>query len=156
MKFVLNGGLIIGTCDGANIEITREIGEDNIFLFGNLAEDVEDLRHAHFYSEFHLDPMLERVFKTIQQGVFGDAGQFSALVNSIVEHGDYYLVSDDFKSYVDTQKLIDEAYKNQEEWLTKTITSVARMGFFSSDRCIDEYAEMIWNVEPLPPKSQNA
>jgi starch phosphorylase len=152
MKFVLNGGLIIGTCDGANIEITREVGEDNIFLFGNLSEDVEDLRHAHNYSGFHLDPMLERVFKTIKEGRFGDAGQFSALVNSIVDHGDYYLVSDDFKSYVDTQNLIDEAYKNQEEWLTKTITSVARMGFFSSDRCIDQYAEEIWNVEPLAPK----
>jgi starch phosphorylase len=170
MKFVLNGGLIIGeyiiiqantpphtdpslgTCDGANIEITREVGEDNIFLFGNLSEDVEELRHSHFYSEFNLDPMLERVFKTIKEGTFGDAGQFSALVNSIVEHGDYYLVSDDFKSYIDTQALIDEAYKNQEEWLTKTITSVSRMGFFSSDRCIDEYATEIWNVEPVVPK----
>lgn len=96
--------------------------------------------------------MLERVFKTIKEGTFGDANQFSALVNSIVEHGDYYLVSDDFKSYVDTQGLIDEAYKNQEEWLTKTITSVSRMGFFSSDRCIDEYATEIWNVEPVVPK----
>jgi starch phosphorylase len=125
----------------------REIGEDNIFLFGNLAEDVEDLRHAHFYGEFHLDPQLKRVFDAIRSGTFGDAGQFSALVDSIVEHGDYYLVSDDFKSYLDTQKLIDEAYRDQESWLTKTITAVARMGFFSSDRCIDEYAEMIWNVE---------
>lgn len=156
MKFVLNGGLIIGTCDGANIEITREVGDENIFLFGNLAEDVEDLRHAHFYSEFKLDPLLERVFQVIREGMFGDAGQFSALVNSIVEHGDYYLVSDDFKSYVDTQKLIDEAYGNQEEWLGKTITAVARMGFFSSDRCIDEYAEMIWNVEPLKPQANGA
>ena len=100
--------------------------------------------------------MLQRVFDTIKQGTFGDAGQFSALVNSIVDHGDYYLVSDDFKSYIDTQKLIDEAYKNQEEWLTKTITSVARMGFFSSDRCIEEYATEIWNTEPLnPPKETN-
>ncbi|KAK5135683.1 Non-essential glycogen phosphorylase [Meristemomyces frigidus] len=155
MKFVLNGGLVIGTCDGANIEITREVGEDNIFLFGVLSEDVEDLRHAHFYSEFNLDPMLSHVFETIRSGIFGDAGQFSALVNSIVEHGDYYLVSDDFKSYIDTHKLIDEAYKDQETWLTKTITSVSRMGFFSSDRCIDEYAEMIWNVEPLTPPKQN-
>ncbi|EME47100.1 glycosyltransferase family 35 protein [Dothistroma septosporum NZE10] len=155
MKFVLNGGLIIGTCDGANIEITREVGEDNIFLFGNLSEDVEDLRHSHMYGDFHLDPMLEKVFETIKKGTFGDAGQFSSLVNSIVDHGDYYLVSDDFKSYIDTQKLIDEAYKNQEEWLTKTITSVSRMGFFSSDRCIDEYAEMIWNIEPVKPAQQN-
>jgi len=152
MKFVLNGGLIIGTCDGANIEITREIGENNIFLFGNLAEDVDDLRHAHLYGTYQLDPGLAEVFDAIKSGMFGDAGNFSALVNGIVEHGDYYLVSDDFNSYCKTHDLIDEAYQNQDEWLTKTITSVARMGFFSSDRCIDEYAEMIWNVEPLAPK----
>ncbi|KAK5175481.1 Non-essential glycogen phosphorylase [Saxophila tyrrhenica] len=155
MKFVLNGGLIIGTCDGANIEITREVGDDNIFLFGNLAEDVEDLRHGHFYGGFEIDPQLKRVFETVRNGTFGDAGQFSALVNSIVEHGDYYLVSDDFKSYIDTQKLINEAYKQQDEWLTKTITAVARMGFFSSDRCIEEYANEIWNCEPLPPPEKN-
>ncbi|CAI6230988.1 unnamed protein product [Periconia digitata] len=149
MKFCLNGGLIIGTCDGANIEITREIGEQNIFLFGNLAEDVDELRHAHLYQEYQLDADLANVFDAIHSGTFGDAGSFTALVNGIVEHGDYYLVSDDFASYIETQKLIDESYKNTEEWTTKAITSVARMGFFSSDRCIDEYAEAIWNIEPL-------
>ncbi|KAF2817350.1 glycosyl transferase [Mytilinidion resinicola] len=151
MKFVINGGLIIGTCDGANIEITREIGENNIFLFGNLAEDVEELRHSHMYGTYTLDPSLAAVFDSIQSGTFGDAGAFTSLVNGIVDHGDYYLVSDDFASYCKTQDLIDEAYRNQDEWLTKAITSVARMGFFSSDRCIDEYAEMIWNTEPLVP-----
>ncbi|KAK6440805.1 Non-essential glycogen phosphorylase [Oleoguttula sp. CCFEE 5521] len=156
MKFVLNGGLVIGTCDGANIEITREVGEENIFLFGNLAEDVEDLREAHHKQGFELDPLLKRVFETIRSGTFGDAGQFSALVDSIVDHGDYYLVSDDFKSYIDTQGLIDQSYAKQEEWVTKTILSVARMGFFSSDRCIDEYAEMIWNIEPLKPEANGA
>ena len=79
--------------------------------------------------------------------MFGDAGQFNALLNAIADHGDYYLVSDDFKSYIDTQNMIDEAYKNQAEWLTKSITAVARMGFFSSDRCIEEYAQEIWNTE---------
>ncbi|KAF2101360.1 glycosyl transferase [Rhizodiscina lignyota] len=152
MKFVLNGGLIIGTCDGANIEITREVGENNIFLFGNLAEDVDELRHAHLYGTYELEPSLSHVFDAIRSGMFGDAGAFSALVNGIVDHGDYYLVSDDFASYCKTHEMIDEAYRNQEEWITKCITSVARMGFFSSDRCIDEYAESIWNVEPLAPK----
>ncbi|MCJ1365420.1 Non-essential glycogen phosphorylase [Acarospora aff. strigata] len=154
MKFVLNGGLIIGTCDGANIEITREIGESNIFLFGNLAEDVEDLRHAHNYSGTHastIDPDLRRVFDSIRSGTFGDAGNFSALITAILDHGDYYLVSDDFHSYVQTQELVDRAYADQEEWVRKCITSVARMGFFSSDRCIVEYAETIWNLEPLAP-----
>lgn len=151
MKFVLNGGLIIGTCDGANIEITREIGDSNIFLFGNLAEDVENLRHDHRFGSFTLDPDLAKVFDAINSGTFGDAGRFSALCNSIIDHGDYYLVSDDFSSYIKTHALVDEAYKNQDEWISKCITSVSRMGFFSSDRCIQEYADMIWNVEPLPP-----
>ncbi|KAJ4289023.1 Non-essential glycogen phosphorylase [Kalmusia sp. IMI 367209] len=156
MKFCLNGGLIIGTCDGANIEITREIGEQNIFLFGNLAEDVDDLRHAHLYNHYELEPGLAKVFDEIHKGRFGDAGAFTALINGIVEHGDYYLVSDDFASYVQTQELIDEAYKNTEEWTTKAILTVARMGFFSSDRCIDEYAESIWNIEPLVPGKEDA
>ena len=169
MKFVLNGGLIIGTCDGANvrtrlhhrviplifsqIEITREIGENNIFLFGNLAEDVEDLRHKHVYGKAEIDPDLQKVFEAMQGGMFGDQAAFSALVSAIVDHGDYYLVSDDFHSYLETHKLIDEAFKDQEEWTSKTITSVARMGFFSSDRCIQEYADTIWNTEPLHPET---
>nr|KMM66916.1 glycogen phosphorylase 1 [Coccidioides posadasii RMSCC 3488] len=151
MKFVLNGGLIIGTCDGANIEITREVGEQNIFLFGNLAEDVDDLRHAHVYnpSSIEFDPDLRAIFDCILSGKFGSAEEFSAIIDSIVDHGDYYLVSDDFHSYIETQGLVDDAYKNQDGWVEKCIQSVARMGFFSSDRVISEYAESIWNVEPV-------
>ncbi|RDW92008.1 alpha-1,4 glucan phosphorylase [Coleophoma crateriformis] len=155
MKFVLNGGLIIGTCDGANIEITREVGENNIFLFGNLSEDVDELRHAHTYGRHELDPSLAKVFDSIKSGTFGDVNSFSALVGAIEDHGDYYLVSDDFLSYIQTQDLVDQAYKNQDEWISKCIISVARMGFFSSDRCINEYAESIWNIEPLTPEDGN-
>jgi starch phosphorylase len=110
------------------------------------------LRHAHVYNHYQLDGQLSNVFDSISSGTFGDANSFSALLNGIIEHGDYYLVSDDFASYVKTQELIDESFKNTEEWTTKTILTVSRMGFFSSDRCIDEYAESIWNVEPLMPK----
>ena len=87
----------------------------------------------------------------MKSGSFGYASRFRALCNSITDHVDYYLVSDDLSSYIKTQELVDEAYKDQEEWISRCITSVSRMGFFSSDRCIQEYAEMIWNVEPLPP-----
>ncbi|KAI6783422.1 Glycogen phosphorylase-like protein [Emericellopsis cladophorae] len=153
MKFVLNGGLIIGTCDGANIEITREIGDNNIFLFGNLSEDVEDLRHAHNYGSHTIDPDLNRVFDEMEKGTFGTPHDFSGMVAAVRHHGDYYLVSDDFHSYIETHKLVDEAYRNQDEWVAKCIVAVARMGFFSSDRCINEYAESIWNVEPLAVKS---
>lgn len=154
MKFVLNGGLVIGTLDGANIEITREIGEQNVFLFGNLSEDVEDLRHTHFYGNHEIDPELVKVFDAMKSDMFGDAGAFSALVSAIADHGDYYLVSDDFNSYCKTHDLIDETYKNQDEWVGKCITSVARMGFFTSDRCINEYADTIWNIEPLQVKEE--
>lgn len=149
MKFVLNGGLIIGTCDGANIEITREIGQENIFLFGTLSEDVDDLRHAHTYGEHSINPDLSKVFDTIKAGTFGEPNDFNAMISAVREHGDYYLVSDDFQSYIDTHEMVDKEYQNQEEWISKCIRSVARMGFFSSDRCINEYAEGIWNIEPL-------
>ncbi|KAH6660715.1 glycosyl transferase [Truncatella angustata] len=153
MKFVLNGGLIIGTCDGANIEITREIGQENIFLFGTLSEDVEDLRHSHTYGAHHVDSNLNKVFEAIQSGKFGEPNDFGAMIAAVRDHGDYYLVSDDFESYIDTQKIIDNEYRNQDEWVTKCIRSVSRMGFFSSDRCINEYAEGIWNIEPLVVKN---
>lgn len=115
---------------------------------------MEDLRHAHQYGHHELDPDLAKVFDAIKKGMFGDAGHFSSLVASVEDHGDYYLVSDDFHSYIQTQALVDEAYKNLDEWTSKTISSVARMGFFSSDRCINEYAETIWNIEPLNPATE--
>lgn len=92
------------------------------------------------------------MFDAIRNGTFGNADDFSALIASIAEHGDYYLVSDDFNSYVKTQEMVDEAFRNQDEWIAKSITSVARMGFFSTDRVINEYADGIWNVEPLTVK----
>jgi starch phosphorylase len=122
-------------------------------LFGNLAEDVEDLRHSHNYGSHTIDSDLENVFKEIEKGTFGTPQDFGAMIAAVRHHGDYYLVSDDFHSYVATQQLVDDAYRNQEEWVTKCIVSVARMGFFSSDRCINEYADGIWNVEPMVTES---
>jgi starch phosphorylase len=154
MKFVLNGGLIIGTCDGANIEITREIGEDNIFLLGNLAEDVEELRHQHRFGKVKMDPKLRTVCDAIEAGQFGDPAIYSGLISALTTGCDYYLVSDDFSSYLATQELVDHTFKDREDWATKSIMSVAGMGFFSSDRAINEYAESIWNVEPVPIKPE--
>lgn len=151
MKFVLNGGLIIGTVDGANIEITREVGKDNIFLFGHLAENVDQLRGTHQFGNPNLDPELAKVFAAIESGTFGDANIYSGLVGSIGGHGsDFYLVSDDFSSYLKAHDQVDEAFADQKSWTVKSISAVAKMGFFSSDRAIDEYAESIWSIEPVP------
>lgn len=120
-------------------------------MFGNLSEDVEDLRHSHTYGSHTIDSDLDQVFKEIEGGRFGTPHDFGAMIAAVREHGDYYLVSDDFHSYIETQHLVDEAYRNQDEWVTRCIKAVSRMGFFSSDRCMHEYAEAIWNVEPLAP-----
>lgn len=154
MKFVMNGGLIIGTVDGANVEITREIGEDNIFLFGNLAENVEDLRYNHQYNSHDIPESLAKVLEYVESGILNpeNPNEFKPLVDSIKQHGDYYLVSDDFESYLTTQDLVDDVFHNQKkEWIKKSILSVANCGFFSSDRCIEEYADTIWNAEPVKP-----
>lgn len=158
MKFALNGGLIIGTVDGANVEITREIGEENIFLFGNLAESVDEIRHKHFVEGVHIPKTLQKVFDAIQQGQFGNADDFKPLIESIRDHGDNYLVSDDFDLYLDAQRKVENVFGHHgadaededhlKRWVRKSVWSVANMGFFSSDRCIDEYAENIWNIEP--------
>ncbi|OVF09589.1 putative alpha-1,4 glucan phosphorylase [Clavispora lusitaniae] len=159
MKFALNGGLIIGTVDGANVEITREIGEENIFLFGNLAESVEEIRHKHLYGGVQVPERLQKVFSAIESGLFGDPNQYKPLIDSIVKHGDYYLVTADFDMFLDCQEHLENIYGHHggdiddpdhlHKWVKKSVLSVANMGFFSSDRCIDEYAENIWNVEPL-------
>ncbi|KAG5518378.1 hypothetical protein PMAC_003175 [Pneumocystis sp. 'macacae'] len=150
MKFVLNGGLIIGTVDGSNIEITREIGEENIFLFGNLSENVEELRHRHIYGNVPMDSELKKVCDAIESGIFGDPNLFVPLISALTSGHDYYLINDDFQSYLNAHKIIDEIYKDSDLWVYKTIISVANMGFFSSDRAIQEYAEGIWNIEACP------
>ncbi|CAI2192998.1 4705_t:CDS:10, partial [Funneliformis geosporum] len=149
MKFVLNGGLILGTVDGANIEIHEEIGDDNIFMFGHLADRVDDLRHAHRYRNVPMDPALQAIVNDIESGHFGDSRIFAPLINTLTHGKDYYLISDDFESYLNAQNLVDEAYKDQEGWSKKSILCAANMGKFSSDRAIKEYAEQIWNVEPV-------
>ncbi|KAJ2609267.1 Non-essential glycogen phosphorylase [Coemansia sp. RSA 1804] len=150
MKFVLNGGIILGTVDGANIEIGEEVGEDQIFFFGCLAHEVEDFRH---YLRFHQpkpDPALQAAFDMIQRGTFGDAHIFQSLIDSIVRGGDVYLLSVDFPSYLEAHKAVEASYRKRDAWVTKSILSVARMAKFSSDRSIQEYAEEVWNIEPVP------
>jgi starch phosphorylase len=151
MKFCLNGGLLLGTVDGANIEIAEEVGEENVFFFGHLTPAVEDLRHAHQYKPRPLEERsaaLAVVVGVIAEGIFGDGHIYEPFLNTI-RTGDYYLVSDDFDSYLEAQKLVDLAYVDQDSWCKKSIITVAKMGKFSSDRAIMNYAEEYWNIEPV-------
>lgn len=98
MKFVLNGGLIVGTMDGANIEIAEAIGQENMFIFGALAHQVEDIRHRQKYRKTRLDRQLEMVLDAIKAGRFGDVEVFMPLLDTLTIGGDYYLLSHDFPS----------------------------------------------------------
>ncbi|ORY07217.1 glycosyl transferase [Basidiobolus meristosporus CBS 931.73] len=148
MKFVLNGGIILGTVDGANVEINEEIGDDNIFTFGVLTHEVDDYRHAMRYRNLPMDPQLQKVLDVIYSGVFGDPNVFAPLLYTLQNGGDVYLVSVDFPRYLKAQAQVDEAYKNREAWAKKSIMCTAGMAKFSSDRAIKEYAESIWNIKP--------
>ncbi|KAI9090808.1 glycosyl transferase [Phlyctochytrium arcticum] len=148
MKFVLNGGLILGTVDGANIEIGEEVGQDNIFFFGAVANEVEDIRHNQMYHSTPMDEKLLAVVKSIQAGQFGDALVFEPLLATL--RTDYYLLSKDFGAFLKAMDKADEVFKNKADWAKRCIAAFASMGKFSSDRSIQDYATKIWKVKPVP------
>ena len=148
MKFVMNGWLIIGTMDGANVEIAEEIGEDNMFIFGALVDAVEDLRRQLFSGETKFTgKRLQRVFDAILTGTFGDVSIIHPIINALADGKDYYLITADFNSYIKAQNKVDETYRDQNLWNKMSITGVAKSYKFSSDRTIKEYCESIWNAE---------
>ena len=150
MKFAMNGSLIVGTMDGANVEIAEEIGEENMFIFGVRANEVPALREQREYLQ--VDPQFQHAINLIQSGHFGWADYFQPLIDSITGGRDYYLLANDFASYLQAQERVDTEWKDKKKWLKKSILSTAGSGKFSSDRTIKEYAEDIWNVKPIPPE----
>ncbi|XWS71612.1 hypothetical protein CRYUN_Cryun03dG0152800 [Craigia yunnanensis] len=151
MKFALNGCLIIGTLDGANVEIREEIGEENFFLFGARADEVPRLRKERENGVFKPDPRFEEAKQYIRSGAFGSY-DYNPLLDSLEGNsgygrGDFFLVGHDFPSYMDAQARVDEAYKDRKRWLKMSILSTAGCGKFSSDRTIAQYAKEIWNIE---------
>ncbi len=148
MKFAMNSGVIIGTLDGANIEIRDHVGHDNMFIFGALAHEVEALRAKQRAGELPTDPRFNQVLGMIQIGRFGDVEAFQPLLNSLAAGHDHYLVSYDFASYLDAQDRVDATYRDQDRWTRMAMANTVGTGFFSSDRSIREYAEKIWKVQP--------
>lgn len=119
MKFCLNGGLLLGTLDGANIEIAEAVGDENVFFFGHLTPDVPKLRRAHHFGDSQYPNELLEVVDAIRAGTFGESGAFEPLISTIFEGKDHYLVSDDFLSYLQAQKMVDEAFVDQAGWVEK-------------------------------------
>jgi len=149
MKFMMNGALTIGTLDGANIEIAQKVGDENIFIFGLKAHEVEALKNKGYHPQQYIEknPMLKEIFKLIQSGFFSphEVKLFAPIVQSLTQY-DPYLVCADFESYCQTQDQVSKMYLNADEWSKRSIINVAQSGFFSSDRTIREYAKEVWNV----------
>ena len=152
MKFAMNGALTVGTLDGANIEIKEEVGDDNIFIFGLTAEEVERQRPGYDPHRFYeQDDDIRRTIDLMRNDFFSltEPGIFRPILQNLLEHGDYYMNLADMRGFIDAQARIDQAYRDQESWSRKAILNIARTGRFSSDRTIGEYASEIWKVEPV-------
>jgi glycogen phosphorylase len=154
MKLAMNGALTIGTLDGANIEMLAEVGADNIFIFGLTREAVQSLgaggnyRPRDIYMQF---PHIKRIFDAFDSDLLcpDEPGLLRWIGKSILDCGDYYCHMADLPAYIDMQHNVSDAFSRPSEWATKAILNVARIGRFSSDRTVAEYARDIWGIVPF-------
>jgi starch phosphorylase len=154
MKLALNGAVTIGTLDGANVEICERVGKDNLFIFGLTAEQVSERRRSQLggHDAVRASPILESVLASIASGAFSprEPDRFQALVDDLM-NGDHFMVAADFDTYWQTQRSIDELWGRPADWWRSSIMNTARMGWFSSDRAVLEYADEIWGItRPSP------
>jgi starch phosphorylase len=153
MKFMMNGALTIGTLDGANIEIREEVGPENFFMFGLTSEEVEELRGNYDPNGIiSRDDELQKVMALLRCGHFNlfENGLFDPIINAICSPHDPWMVAADFRSFVDAQKQVAEAYRDREQWTRMSILNTACSGKFSTDRTISDYNEDIWQLKPMP------
>ncbi len=149
MKLALNGALTIGTLDGANVEIAEEVGDDNIFIFGLTVEEITELKTKGYnpWEYYWANESLRNTIDWIGSDYFtGNSDEFKPLRDSLLEHGDPYFCLADYQPYVDAQARVDAAYKNHDHWVKMTVLNTARIGKFSSDRTILEYAKHVWKL----------
>lgn len=153
MKFMINGALTIGTLDGANVEIHQEVGDGNIFLFGMLANEVEELwkkgyHPSHYYQT---NPRIKRLIDTLRQGVGGIS--FGEIADSLTTgrggQPDSYMVLADFDSYSAAQERVNATYLDKDTWNRMSLVNIAKAGFFAADRSVEEYAQRIWNLQKV-------
>jgi starch phosphorylase len=152
MKFGLNGALTIGTMDGATVEMRQEVGDDNIFIFGLTAAEVEARRpHYDPGAIYRSDPELAQALDMIGGGAFSldEPHLFRPIVDSLLSEGDRFFLLADYASYIACQEEVGRVYRDQSAWTRKAILNVARMAKFSSDRTIRQYADEIWGITPV-------
>jgi starch phosphorylase len=154
MKFAMNGALTMATYDGANIEISGEVGEDNIYIFGLRAEEIQHLRETNGYNPYDYyrrNPQIKRMMDAFNtEKIFTrEPGLFQWIFHSILHHGDQYFHLADFEKYLVAQEQASHEFRQPSLWARKAILNVSRMGKFSSDRTVREYADQIWGIEAV-------
>lgn len=153
MKLSLNGALTIGTLDGANVEIKDAVGDENIFIFGNTVQEVEALRDNGYnpYDFYNSNWELREVIDWLRSDYFtpGEHDAFAPICDSLLEHGDPYMVLADYADYVRAQSEVEAVFADPKKWARMAIINTARMGYFSSDRTIQEYSNAIWKLKPV-------
>lgn len=153
MKLALNGAVTMGTLDGANVEIKEAVGDDNIFIFGMTVEEVQQLRARGYnpWEYYANNPNLKDALDWLVSDYFmpGNPNAFMPLRKSVLDWGDPFMVCADYQAYCDAQKKADEAFSDKPRWAKMAILNTARIGRFSSDRTIREYAEDIWNLKKI-------
>lgn len=149
MKFMANGAITIGTMDGANVEMHKEVGADNIVIFGLTTDQVNEKRAKAEVPRSAIDasPRLKEVLESISSGVFSpdDPNRYRDLIGGLYDH-DWFMVARDFDAYVAAQAEVDAIWIDKKRWNAMAIRNTAHMGFFSSDRTIRQYAQEIWGV----------
>ncbi len=154
MKFALNGALTVGTLDGANVEIKQHVGDENIFIFGLTSEQVAGRRRIgnDMTDVIASSQILSEVLASVESGVFSpdQPDRYQGLVNGLRYH-DYFMVCADFDDYYATQRSIADLWRQPEAWWKAAILNTANVGWFSSDRSIREYADLVWNVPAYTP-----
>jgi starch phosphorylase len=157
MKFAMNGALTIGTLDGANVEIRDAVGAENFFLFGLTADEVSQrwAEGHHPRGIYESNPELREAIDLVAGGFFsnGDRDLFRPLVESLLTRDEYMLLAD-YQSYLDCQRTVSDAYRNQDAWTRMSILNGARVGRFSSDRSIREYCRDIWHTTSITPSAE--
>jgi starch phosphorylase len=154
MKFALNGACTIGTLDGANVEIQEEVGEENIFIFGRTEAELRAIKNYNPYAHYHANNELREILDWIGSDYFRQNDGDNPLCdvrNSLLDGGDPFFVLEDFDDYVRAQSEVNDTFRNQSEWTKKAILNAARIGKFSSDRAIEDYAKNIWKLNKVRP-----
>ena len=152
MKFMINGAVTLGTLDGANVEIHDNVGDENMFLFGMKADEVEALWYRGYFAKdwYNKNPRIKKVLDRLDYGFCGQS--FGHIKKYLIDNypvSDRYMCLADFDSYMEAYHKMDEAYKDKKAWAKMSLVNIAKAGIFSADRSIREYANNIWHIKPI-------